>query len=582
MKFETLAQALLAIGKEASRNKMTELLAELLAPASAQEAQIISYFALGTLRAPYQGNQFNFADKSMIKVLASLTDHTVAEYTELVKRYGDVGEVVQQTAWPFQSRNLSLLEVHAALEQLQALSGTGSQDEKAAVLANLLKEMDALSASFVVRIVLGTMRLGFSDMTLIDALSWMITKDKSLKAPLENGYNISADIGLIAHVIKEKGIEVVKNLKPIIGIPIRPAAAERGANPAEIIERLGPCVAQPKLDGFRLQIHRDSKGDTWFYSRNLQDMSAMFPDLLHALTPLKVQSVIFEGEAIVYDEATHSFSRFQETVKRKRKHGIEEVAESLPLRLFLFDILYLNGESVMGKTHEERRALLDTLFKDYPNDTIQVIEERSCATTPQLTDYFNEQITHGLEGLVVKRPNAIYQPGKRNFNWIKLKRHEEGHLADTIDAVVLGYYAGRGKRAAFGIGAFLVGVYNEKQDCFESVAKIGTGLTDSEWADLKIRCDKAAVHEQPNNVRCAPELKPDIWVNPSIVVIVLADEITQSPLHAAGRTETSSGMALRFPRFMGYSIDKMPTQATTVHELRELYKLQFVKAEKVD
>ena len=114
-----------------------------------------------------------------------------------------------------------------------------------------------------------------------------------------------------------------------------------------------------------------------------------------------------------------------------------------------------------------------------------------------------------------------------------------------------------------------------KKDRFETVAKIGTGLTDAEWVELKATCDKQAVHEQPHNVVCAPELKPDVWVNPKIVVIILADEITQSPMHTAGKVETSSGLALRFPRFMGYSLDKLPTQATTVHELKELYQLQF-------
>lgn len=578
MTFHHLAQALLAIGIEPSRNKMTELLADLLSQARAREAQIISYLALGTIRAPYQGNQFNFAEKSMIKVLAALTHQTVSDYTAQVKQAGDVGEAVQQAAWPFEGQEISLLQVYERLETLQAISGTGSQEEKANVLADLLKEMDALSASFVVRIVLGTMRLGFSDMTLLDALSWMVTADKSLKASLEHGYNVCADIGLIAYLLKSEGIEAVKHLKPTLGIPIRPAAAERAANPAAIIERLGPCVAQPKLDGFRLQIHIDKtkkEPQMWFYSRNLQDMSAMFPDLREALEHLDVQSVIFEGEAIVYDETTHTFMKFQETVKRKRKHDIESVAESLPLRLFLFDILYLNGESVLSKPHEERRALLESLFKNYPSEKVQVIEEKRCNTVAELTDYFNVQITQGLEGLVVKRPDAPYQPGKRNFNWIKLKRHQEGHLTDTIDAVVIGYYAGKGKRAAFGIGAFLVAVYNEHKDRFETVAKIGTGLSDAEWAELKVLCDKEAVPEQPHNVVCAPELKPDVWVSPKIVVIVLADEITQSPMHTAGKVETSSGLALRFPRFMGYSLDKLVTQATTVHELKELYRLQF-------
>ena len=514
----------------------------------------------------------------MVKALAQLMHKTVADITKSAKTVSDVAEMVQEGDWPFRDSGLTLLEVYKRLEQLQAISGTGSQEEKASTLIALLSEMDAVSAMVVIRIVLGTMRLGFSDMTLIDALSWMVTGDKSLRARLEHGYNVCADIGSIAYLLKEQGIDAVAHLTPTLGIPIRPAAAERGASAAAVIERLGPCVAQPKLDGFRLQIHIDkthTEPRIWFYSRNLQDMSQMFPDVHKALEPLDVHSVIFEGEAIVYDEATHSFLHFQETVKRKRKHDIEEVAESLPLRLFLFDILYLNGESVMHKTHEQRRSLLEGLFKGYKNDVVQVIEERRCNTVKELQDYFDEQITRGLEGLVVKRPDAIYQPGKRNFNWIKLKRHQEGHLTDTIDTVVLGYYSGRGKRAGFGIGAFLVGVYNDKKDRYETVAKIGTGLTDAEFVELKAKCDALASDEQPHNVVCAPELRPDVWVYPQIVTIVLADEITQSPLHAAGKTETASGLALRFPRFMGYSLDKEPTQATTVHELRELYQLQF-------
>jgi DNA ligase 1 len=165
--------------------------------------------------------------------------------------------------------------------------------------------------------------------------------------------------------------------------------------------------------------------------------------------------------------------------------------------------------------------------------------------------------------------------GKRNFNWIKLKRHSAGHLNDTVDAVVLGYYFGRGKRAQFGIGAFLVGVYNPDRDMYETVAKIGTGLKDADWIDLKARLDKIQVSEKPHNVDCAPELAPDIWVQPEIVVVVLADEVTQSPLHAAGSGPEKLGFALRFPRFMGYSIDKQATQATTAHEIEELFKLQY-------
>ncbi len=578
MKFSTVAQAFLALGQESSRTAMTELLAALLKEATPHEAQLISYLTLGSLRPAYQGYQFNLAEKSMIKVIAQIQGAELAEFTKLVKSAGDIGKAMREGSWQYTDQGLSLEEVYTQLERVRAISGTGSQEEKAAALIELLTKVDQVSASFITQIVIGTMRLGFSDMTLLDALSWMVTGTKSLKKTLEDAYNLRADCGLIAYTLKKDGIEAVAAMQPTLGIPIRLAAAERAESPQAIIERLGTCIAQPKLDGFRLQIHiqkTGSKVHMWFFSRNLLDMSYMFPDLEKALEPAQATSLIVEGEAIVYDEETERFLPFQETVKRKRKHDIEEVAQSLPLRLYLFDILYLNGQPVINLGHEERRALLINLFGRYPNETVQVIAEKICHTTKELSDYFNEQITQGLEGLVVKRPDASYQAGKRNFNWIKLKRHHEGQLTDTLDAVILGYYTGRGKRGAFGIGAFLVGVYNEDTDRYETIAKVGTGLTDAEWLDLKKKCDAYRVSEKPSNVSCAQELTPDVWVAPQIVAVILADEITQSPMHRAGSTETIPGLALRFPRFMGFALDKKPEQATTVKECRRLYELQF-------
>lgn len=580
MKFSELSNYFFFINKESSRLKITELLADLFMNLNAKEARIVSYLSLGTLRAPYEASQFNFAQKNLEKALSNLLEKDLIEYKTYVKESGDIGLSIQSAHWPYSDSGLTINQVYDLLCNLQSISGVGAQEEKSVLLASLLKQCDSLSASFIVRIIIGTMRLGFSDMTLIDSFSWMIAKNKSLHSQIEEAYNLCADLGLIALKLKELGIDGLKEIKPTVGIPIRLAAAERATSPEAIFERLGPCVAQPKLDGFRLQIHilKSKLGNKiWFYSRNLQDMSNMFPDLTQALNSLPVESVIMEGEAIVFDEQTQSFLPFQETVKRKRKHGIEEVLETLPLKLFLFDILYVNGEIVLNKTHTERREILYNIFTDFKSDQIKIIEEKFCNSSQELLIYFNEQISSGLEGLVVKRPDSPYQPGKRNFNWIKLKRHDQGHLDDSIDAVVLGYYSGQGKRADFGIGAFLVGVYNKEKDRFETVAKIGTGLKDDEWKELKLLCDEKKSIEQPHNVVCAKELAPDVWVNPQIVVIILADEITQSPMHAAGKSENQLGLALRFPRFMGYSQDKLPEQATSVIELRELYNLQFNK-----
>lgn len=577
MHFKDVAQSFQKIEHESSRTEITKLFAELIKHATAHEAQMITYLSLGLLRAPYEGSLFNFAEKNAVKTIADVLDISERTAKEYAKKVGDLGSLLIEGSWKHE-KELTLTQVYDHLCHFAAISGEGSQEEKSAYLQNLLKQVDAISACYIVRIIIGKLRLGFSDMTVIDALSWSVAGDKSLRDILEHAYNISADIGLIALRLKEGGVEAIEKMKITVGIPIRPAAAERLPTAADIIKKLGPCVAQPKLDGFRLQVHFEKHGHQsklWFFSRNLLDMSAMFPDLTVDIKHLNVASVIFEGEALAYDEQTDSYLPFQETVKRRRKHGIEEMAVEMPLKLILFDILYLDGVSLLDEPHYKREKILSTLLRSHNLKSVTMIGERSMETAQQLNDYFLENITAGLEGLVVKRPDAIYQPGKRNFNWIKLKRHEEeGKLDDTLDCVILGYYAGKGKRAAFGIGAFLVGVYSPTEDCFETVAKIGTGLTDDEWRALKKQCDAEHISHKLPNMIVDKALEPDVWVAPKIVVMIRADEITRSPVHSAGRDAEGVGYALRFPRIMGSRPDKSETEATTVAELKSLFKIQ--------
>jgi len=580
MYFHQVAKQFDEIEKTSGRLKMTHLLADLFKEANPEEAAIISYLSMGRLRAVYKGTQFNFAEKNLYNILSDLLDIPLDQIIKDSKKIGDLGTYAQENiAWSVKDP-LSLEEVYQSLNEFESIGGIGSVEKKSEHLKRLLQKVDSLSAKYIIRIILDKLRLGFSDMTIIDALSWMEVGDKSLRKVIENAYNICADIGLIARILKEQGIDALKKMKINIHVPIRLAAAERLASPKAIIEKIGPCVVQPKLDGFRLQIHIDNTGKekkVTFYSRNLLNMSYMFPDLIEALKDIPVDQMICEGEAIVYDRHTGSFVPFQETVKRKRKHGIEQAISDFPLQVYLFDLLYLNGKDLLNETHEERRKKLIDICEGAENNIVHVIEEEYVKTPQELEEYFRKTVHLGLEGVVAKRPNALYQPGKRNFNWIKLKRHEEGQLEDTIDCVVLGYYAGAGKRAQFGIGAFLVGVLNTKADTFESIAKIGTGLSDEGWRELKANCDIHAVPEQPKNVVCAKELVPDIWTAPEIVCAVRADEITLSPLHSAGKTKSNLGYALRFPRFIGYRPDKSPEQATTVDEIRQLYSIQFEK-----
>lgn len=586
MKFSNVSEVFNEIEKVSGRLEMTRLFADLLKHATPNESKIICYLALGQLKPPYIGTQFQVAEKNFIKVVAHLLGLDEPDAKKMVKNKGDVGLVLESGGWR-QQDELTVSQVYKSLEEIEQISGTGSQEGKINALIDLLKNLDPVSAKYISRIVIGKMRLGFSDMTVLDALSWMDSGDKSLRKSLENAYNICADIGLIAHTLKEGGPEAIKNMSIQVGVPIRPAAAERMPTARAIIEKLGECVAEPKLDGFRLQIHMDKTHKVQsesgksgplirFFSRNLIDMSYMFPDIAKAILELDVKEIICEGEAIVYDPDTGNFMPFQETVKRKRKHGIEDASLQLPLQVFLFDLLYLDGQEYISKTLRQRRRELTGLFEGYKGNEIRVIQEKKIETAKELEEYFLENIASGLEGLVVKKPDSHYEPGKRNFNWIKLKRQEDvGGLEDTLDCVILGYYFGKGKRTHFGLGAFLVGIFNKKEDAFQTIAKIGTGMTDLEWSELKAKCDKISVDHMPKNVQCPKELAPDVWVYPEIVCAIRADDITLSPLHTAGKTSSDLGMALRFPRFMGYRPDKSATEATTDTEVKRLYQDQF-------
>lgn len=577
MFFNELSKCFQSIEKTSGRLEITKLLTDIFNNSNPEEAKIIANLALGVLHPSYVGTQFNLASKSLLVVVSRLLNKSLEDVKDLAKKYGDIGELVLNEYHNDKPTNISVEDIYNRLDILEKISGTGSSEKKIEDLVRLLQEVTPLEAKYILRAINGTLRLGFSTMTIIDALSWYLIGNKSLRAKLERAYNSCADIGLLAYSVVKYKEEAPEHFKINIGVPIAPSAAERMDSAQEIIEKIGPAVAQLKLDGFRLQIHLEKTKDKFFikfFSRNLKDMSEMFPDLVKAFKKLDIDSLICEGEAIVFDKDKNRFLPFQETVKRKRKHGVEEASKELPLRLYLFDILYLNGESLIDLSHTHRREILQSIIPSDNNDfPIKVIEEKVVNTGPELAAYFKDVISKGLEGLVVKKKLGHYIPGKRNFNWVKLKKHSKDAIADTIDTVILGYYLGEGKRSNFGIGSFLVGVYNKKKDIFQTIAKVGTGLSDTDWKILKDKCDKIKVWKKPHNVEVVDSLKPDIWVEPQIVCELKADEITQSPTHTSGN-ENGRGYALRFPRFVKYRDDKSVFDSTSVQEVERLFALQ--------
>ncbi|MBU1110104.1 ATP-dependent DNA ligase [Patescibacteria group bacterium] len=683
MKFSIFSQYLERIEQTASRNQMTGILAELVGELSVEETDKACYLLLGRLGPLYETSEFNLADKMMIKVLAEAFNIEEKKVREKFKEVGDLGVVAQQfhelsgeasrstspakpegrsgklrgilaSACPLRriearqrgrepsvvlsevegakegqnkpKGKLEIGEVFAKLLQIAEAEGTGSQEVKIKKMAELLGILDSLGVRYVTRIPLGQLRLGFSDVTLIDALSYLIKGDKSISREIRQKFNVCPDIGLIARTLKAGGLTGLEKVNAEAGRPIRAALSARLPSIEKIVEKLVRFAVEPKVDGLRVQIHvskgkslpfiasserEEATEDQKFqpeadrplaekvksegrvgqeglfknkvggrgtnvlvktFSRNMTDTTHMFPEIVAAAQELSVQSVILDGEAIAYNPDTEEFLPFQETMQRKRKYQVAEKSKQIPLKVFVFDILFLDGQSLLDKPFNERRKMLERIIR--PN-TLLPVRHRIVKSAGELGRLFDLYISEGLEGVMCKKLDMPYQAGARNFNWVKYKRGTEGiGLPDTVDGLVMGYYTGKGQRAKFGVGAFLVGVYNAEADEFETVAKVGTGLTDEQWEEFMQRIKNQQVTSKPKQYTVDKALACDFWVRPGVVVEVDADEITLSPVHTAGQRVGEAGLSLRFPRLVRFR-DRLPEEVTMVEELLMMYGMRI-------
>src|ERR1700687_6028730 len=553
------------------RNELVRILSEVYRASSVDELEPITYLIQGRLAPFFEPVEIGLGERLLMSAIAGAYSVSKGEVAKLNRQTGDLGITAQQLAKASSDlESPSVVKVHQRLTQIAAAGGEGSQQEKLDGFTGLLRDLDAISAKHLVRITLGKMRLGIGDPTVLDALSFAKKGDRSLRQVLEAAYNRTSDLGLIARTLWEKGEKGLAALKVRAGHPLRPQLAERLPNPEAVIKKLGTVGVQPKYDGLRVQIHKDGKRVTIF-SRNLESMTEMFPELVAAATGLNVKTVTLDGEAIAYDPDSEEFVPFQETTARRRKEGIAEMAASVPMRAFVFDVMFRDGTDLTPLPYEQRFAIVEELLRE--SDTLQTAPLMKTDSAEVLTRELLDNISRGLEGIVAKRLDSPYQAGARNFNWVKLKRNTSGQLNDTIDVVLLGYYKGKGKRAEFGAGALLAGVYDSDQDEFVTISKLGTGLSDQGWREIHQRLASLEVAEKPARVNSM--FVPDAWLEPAIVVEVLADEITPSPRHTAGMTADRPGFALRFPRIVSLRTeDKKPEDATSVREIREMFEQQ--------
>jgi len=572
MQFITVAQCLEKIEAESSRLAMTELLSRLFSKCSKRNIGKVILFLQAQLAPAFKSIALGIGDKIIIQSIALSTGYSVKNVETKFNKTGDLGLVAEyliknRKQQPLTSKKLKLSDVYNSFLKIAQSSGTGSQARKIRYLSELFNSAEPVEARYIARFSQGDLRVGIGDPTIIDALSYMFSGNKSMRNTIERAYNLRSDLSMIATIVFENP-DNLKKIKPQLFYPIRPALAERMASAEQIFEKLGACYVENKYDGLRLQIHK--KADkVEIYSRRLENLTYMFPDIVAEAKKLKQKQLIIEGEAIGYDKENKKFYAFQFTIQRKRKYDIDKLKKIIPLHVYVFDVLYAGKQSLVEKSYEQRRK---KLLKIIPkkNSLFKISKAIFAQNPEQIQECFDNSVSSGLEGVMVKDQSKHYTAGARKFAWVKLKRSFSG-LMDTVDAVVLGYYLGKGKRAQFEFGGLLAGTYNAQKNVFETIARIGTGFTEEDMKNYKKMFEKIKLKAKPYNVDS--KIKPDFWVLPKYVIEVDADEITVSPMHTCAKDhfKEQKGLALRFPRHLKLRVTKGARDATTSKEVFDMY-----------
>lgn len=577
MKYEVVAEAYQDLEQATGRLMLIDRLASLLALTPQELLPTVCYMCQGLVAPEFAAVDLGMAEKLALRAVATATSVEPGDVIAAVREAGDLGQAAEQLSAATagdRKPSLDVAAVVATLHQIARAEGSGSQGRKLDLLAGLLALATPLEARYLLRLVTGNLRLGIGTPTILDALAQVYTGNRKDRPVLERAYNVCSDLGLVGATLASGGLVAVKKLQVRPGNPVRVMLAQRLSEADEILARLsGRCMAEYKYDGMRVQAHRTADGHIELFTRRQERVSNQFPDVIELLEAgLGPREAILEGEIVAYDAAAAELRPFQEVMFRRRKHGIAEAARDVPVGLFCFELLYADGQDLTEWSYLDRRARLAEAVT--LSDRLRLTTALEVATPPALDAMFEQAVADGSEGLVCKSigQDSIYQAGARGWQWIKLKRDYRTELADTIDLVVVGAYAGRGRRRGT-YGAVLLAAYDPETELYQTVGKCGTGFSDAELAALPARLEPLIRTQRPTRVDS--RVPADVWFEPSIVLEVLTAELTLSPNHTAGwgQLKDVAGLSMRFPRFTGrWRDDKEPQDATTTQQLVELYR----------
>ena len=584
MIFNNLSQLFSQLEGTRKRLEMIDLLSnffkEIKDSKKFEDLDKIIYLLQGQL-APNikQFPKMGLAEKMIIEALSVHSGVDADRIKKVLVKKGDIGAAAelilskkkkQKSLFDYNlneglQTSLEIPELYSELKKIALTEGAGSHDIKLGILRGLMRKTTPLETKYLLRIITSTLRVGVQSQTIIEGLALAFTGLKENKDFIERAYTLYPDLGEIAKLLAEKGLEDVKKIDIEYGIPIFSMLASREVY-TEFIARLGtPFVAEYKLDGERLQIHK-SGDNVILFSRRLLDISDQYPDVCQVIREsVKAKNLIFEGEVVAMDPFYEKMRPFQVLSQRRRKYDIKEIAKEVPVCLFVFDLLKFGDESYVDKPLPERRKKLEEVVEE--RDELKLVESSLINSTDELLQFFNKARDNGTEGIMAKsiQDDSIYQAGNRGYKWLKLKSLEGGKLKDTIDLVVIGTFYGKGRRTGV-YGTYIGAVYEPENGTYIAFTRFFSGLTDELSESLTRDMKNYKLNKKPQNVIC--EDKPDVWLKPEVVMEITGDEITVSDKFA------TLGYSMRFPVFQRLRPEKGPKDITTVKEIKELYETQ--------
>lgn len=614
-----LARTLELVEATSARLKIVDTLANYLRSVLAltpEDLLASVYLCLNQLAPAYEGLELGVAESYLMKAVAGSTGRTLAQVRAGVAREGDLGRVAeaaraaQRTMFP--APPLTLRGVFAALQDIARTTGQASMSKKISKIQTLYVACRHSEARYLIRSLEGKLRIGLAEQSVLQALAVAVTltppgpggvtqldaskgmSPEQFKARVDaNALTIKSTYcqcphyGRLLGALLDHGVAgLPEHVRLQPGIPLKPMLAHPSKNVSHIFDRFEheQFTCEWKYDGERAQIHVPAGPGAApdllraaVFSRNQENNTSKYPDILRRLPALlkgSVTSCVLDCEAVAYDTENKQILPFQVLSTRKRKEAREEDIR-VQVCVYVFDLLYLNGDSTVHRPLAERRELLREHFQETPGEW-QFATSRDCTSVEEVQQFMEEAVKNSCEGLMVKAlsgDQARYDIARRSHNWLKLKKDYLEGVGDTLDLVVIGAYLGRGKRAGL-YGGFLLACRDADSEQFQALCKIGTGFSDDALRSLTDELRPLALEApRPYYVSGAA---PDVWLDAAAVWEVRAADLSLSPAHRAaiGRVAPDKGISLRFPRFVRARPDKKPEQATTAAQVADMYLAQ--------